>query len=123
MPSRPVANPASPREARTGDLEVDPPPTGNPELTPSSPTAEVTPNVVNQSSTTATGVLATQADQASSTRQPLESYAPNLARAREAWSAATEKAAEFDSIFKVNCNPFSVPALCLATECCLMLHE
>ncbi|CAD6251164.1 unnamed protein product [Miscanthus lutarioriparius] len=73
---------------------------GNPEPTPSNPTAEATPNVENQSSTVAIGVLATRTEQASSTQQPMESYAPHLAQAREVWSMATEKAAEFDSIFK-----------------------
>ena len=46
--------------------------------------------------------LATQVEQPRNTHPCLESYDPSLAQAREAWSVATSKAAEFDSIFKVS---------------------
>ncbi|XP_066372803.1 uncharacterized protein [Miscanthus floridulus] len=53
---------------------------------------------------------ATQIEQPGGTRSRLESYAPSLARAREAWSVATAKATEFDSIFKLAVQELEVRA-------------
>jgi len=68
----------------------------------SAATAEPAPNVEVPGSSAVTERQATQVEQPSSTHPRLESYSPSLARAREAWSVATSKAAEFDSIFKVS---------------------
>ena len=73
---------------------MDPPTTGNPQPSPSNPSARADPSAENLSGPIATRVETTQVERTSSTRWPLESYAPNFARARKAWSAATEKAAQ-----------------------------
>lgn len=63
---------------------------------------EPAPHVEASSSSSVAERQATQVEQPSDTCPRLESYAPSLARAREAWSVAAAKATEFDSIFKVS---------------------
>ncbi|XP_066345454.1 uncharacterized protein [Miscanthus floridulus] len=86
------ANPMVQKEASTGNLGMDP--------ALSTAAAEPVPNVEVPGSSAVTERQATQLEQPSNTHPRLESYAPSLGRAREAWSVASSKAAEFDSIFK-----------------------
>lgn len=79
------------------------PPTGNSEQAISTPLMGPTENL---GSSGATRVLTIQVEQTpSGIQQPLEAYAPSLARAREAWSVVTEKTTEFDTAFRVSCCP------------------
>ena len=82
------------REAPIGNLGVD--------LALGITATKLVPSVEVSGSSDMMEMQTTQVEQPSDTRPCLESYAPSLARAREAWSMPTVKATEFDSIFKVS---------------------
>lgn len=81
---QPKVNPVSMMGIETGALEVDPPIARNPHPTPSNPSVQAILGAENLSSPIATRVDTTQVEKMSGTQQPLESYVPRLARAREA---------------------------------------